>query len=127
MQSEPAVIGLFTDGRRCRWRRPPAIRPLCNCSRLLADVPLLFRQNFIRPFREHHIDPTSITRHDFIETNGDNFMATSVPLAHLAWCMAFAPAHHIRGHYAWYCYVFLFALFISMTNQVTDSADDDCC
>ncbi|XP_055547263.1 plasmanylethanolamine desaturase [Wyeomyia smithii] len=81
------------------------------------DLPILGK-NFLRPFREHHIDPTSITRHDFIETNGDNFMVALPILGKLAWNFFTRSNSEIQQEYVLSAYLFLCSIFIAMTNQI---------
>ncbi|XP_055634961.1 plasmanylethanolamine desaturase isoform X1 [Toxorhynchites rutilus septentrionalis] len=81
------------------------------------DLPILGK-NFLRPFREHHIDPTSITRHDFIETNGDNFMVALPILGKLAWNFITRSNSEIQQEYAMSAYLFFCSIFIAMTNQI---------
>ena len=40
----------------------------------------LFGPNFVRPFRYHHVDPLDMTRHGFIETNGNNCIVAAPAL-----------------------------------------------
>jgi hypothetical protein len=72
----------------------------------------------IRPFREHHIDPTSITRHDFIETNGDNFAVCLIPLMRMFYKFLTYSPMEIRDTYNWEMYVYLLVIFVSLTNQI---------
>jgi len=81
------------------------------------EMPILGK-SIIRPFREHHIDPTSITRHDFIETNGDNFAVLIPVLSFMAYSFITLDELAIVSHYAWYCYFFWLAVFVSVTNQI---------
>ncbi|KAH8353681.1 hypothetical protein KR084_012662 [Drosophila pseudotakahashii] len=81
------------------------------------DLPMIGK-NFLRPFREHHLDPTSITRHDFIETNGDNFMVGIPILGYLAHYFYIRSPSEIQQHFGWIAYVFLCSIFVAMTNQI---------
>ncbi|XP_055598271.1 plasmanylethanolamine desaturase [Uranotaenia lowii] len=81
------------------------------------ELPIIGK-NFLRPFREHHIDPTSITRHDFIETNGDNFMVALPILGKLAWNFFTRSNPEIQQEYALNAYLFLCSVFVAMTNQI---------
>lgn len=93
-----------------------------NAFHYLMCLSVVDAQAFLRPFREHHIDPTSITRHDFIETNGDNFMVAVPILALLAHNFLAHSAEQIHQEFAVSAYLFLCSIFVAMTNQVKSPA-----
>ncbi len=76
---------------------------------------------FVRPFREHHVDPKAITRHDFVETNGSNCLATA-PV--LLGALALDPASSVVARFV---VVFLVALALGVfaTNQFHKWAHTD--
>lgn len=80
------------------------------------DMPM-FGPAFIRPFREHHIDPTAITRHDWIEANGDNCMTTVPFLAYMAYWFTTRTSDQIMEGYNMSMFIYLLAIFVTLTNQ----------
>jgi hypothetical protein len=69
--------------------------------------------HFVKPFRFHHIDQKDITRHDFIETNGNNCILSVALMAHVVWLMPPTP-----GFFFYYgALMFSIALFTLGTNQ----------
>jgi plasmanylethanolamine desaturase len=76
------------------------------------STPFLGR-NFVLPFRQHHINPKDISRHDFVETNGNNCIVVLAPLSLAYWLL---PDDTGFGFFAATLMGFL-ALFIVATNQ----------
>jgi ubiquitin-conjugating enzyme E2 variant len=84
------------------------------CGDTVGDESIPFLgKNFVMPFRMHHIDPMDITRHDFIETNG-NSSIVSVPAVVVLWFImprAAGPLHYLCLMLA------VAAFFVFCTNQ----------
>jgi ubiquitin-conjugating enzyme E2 variant len=69
--------------------------------------------HFVKPFRFHHVDQKDITRHDFIETNGNNCILSVLLMLHVAILMPRTP-----GFFFYYgALMFSIALFTLGTNQ----------
>ncbi len=77
--------------------------------------------HFIRPFREHHTDQKAITRHDFIETNGNNCIVMSAPLS-IAFVLM--PDHESFGFFT-STFVAFMGVFVVATNQFHKWAHGD--
>lgn len=73
---------------------------------------------FIRPFREHHVDPIAMTKHDVIETNGDNCMAVNLFLGPLVYYCLTGGQDWVTMNYNMVVFLGTLGLYTCLTNQI---------
>lgn len=86
------------------------------CDRFFAESTPLIGRLLIAPFREHHHDPQAITRHSFLELNGNSALAL-VPLLAWLWWRGDSPPGGFAAVFAQATAVFL-SLALFATNQI---------
>lgn len=77
------------------------------------DWPIL-GAGFIKPFRDHHVDPKGITHHDFIEVNGNNCFVLLLALVPVSFIMS--PDWGYIS-FATIAFAMFFSIGIFLTNQ----------
>src|SRR5262252_2366646 len=78
--------------------------------------------SLIRSFREHHVNPKSITHHDFIEANGNSCLVL-LPVVALALVVPIAPSVPWGLFAATFLVILCF--FLAATNEIHKRAHQD--
>lgn len=71
--------------------------------------------SFIKPFRDHHVDPKGMTKHDFVETSGNNCIVSLPPLLFV---YHFVSINGSLFRYGFYVFFLSLMLFVFITNQI---------
>jgi hypothetical protein len=78
------------------------------------ETPIL-GQSFIKPFREHHVNPKGMTEHDFVETSGNNCIV-SIPFLLLVYYLVDIKSSLF--HYSFYSFFSFLMIAVFITNQI---------
>ena len=84
------------------------------CDNLGDENTPIVGQSFIKPFREHHDNPTEMVNHDFIETNGNTFLTCFIGLFITFWIVL---GQEGSGWLFFSNFMLMLGIFISLTNQ----------
>lgn len=91
------------------------------CDRFFEDDTPVLGPLLIAPFREHHRDPLAMTRHGFLELNGNSALALT-PLLAMAWTLS--PAKSSAASLFAYALLLSSSLALLATNQIHRWAHD---